>query len=256
MAGATNKNIAIILIGTKHPGNIGSVARAMNNFGLSELRLVSPQCAVNEESYRLAKSGKSVVAHARTFRTLRSAARGSHLLVATSAKTGGHRSQARPPRLAAAQVIDSARKQRISIVFGPEDTGLVDDDLKLCHMLVRIPTVPRARSLNLAQAVTILCYEIFLASLKREPVRVPRLAALDQVEAMYEQLEGALLRIGFLHPQNAPHMMFAMRRLLGRAGLESPDVGILRGIARQIAWYGNQEPEAGSRKPEPHKPRR
>ena len=83
----------------------------------------------------------------------------------------------------------------------------------------------------------IVCYEIFLAQLAREPVRVVRAAPVEQVEAMYAQLERALLDIGFLHPQNARHMMFALRRMLGRAGLERPDVGVLRGIARQIGWY-------------------
>jgi tRNA/rRNA methyltransferase len=239
MPGGTTKNIAIILIGTKHAGNIGSVARAMNNFGFSDLRLAEPQCALDEQAFRLAKRGKTILSHARTFRHLRSAARGSHLLVGTSAKTGGNRSQACSPRSAAARILEYAQDQRVSVIFGPEDTGLVDDDLKLCQMLVRIPTTSRGRSINLAQAVTILAYEIFLANLAREPMRIPKLAPLDQVEAMYSQLESALLEIGFLHPQNAGHMMFALRRLFGRAGLEAGDVGVLRGIARQIAWYGN-----------------
>jgi tRNA/rRNA methyltransferase len=125
----------------------------------------------------------------------------------------------------------------VGILFGPEDTGLVDDDLQFCQLLMRIPTQHQAHSINLAQAVMIVSYELLLASLEREPARLPRLASLEQIEAMYAQLEKGLLDIGFLQPQNARHMMFALRRVLGRAGLEPPDVGILRGIARQIAWY-------------------
>jgi len=83
----------------------------------------------------------------------------------------------------------------------------------------------------------IVCYELLLGSLEHEPDRVVKPARLEQIEAMYSQLERALLDIGFLHPQNARHMMFAIRRILGRAGLEASDVGILRGIARQIGWY-------------------
>ena len=87
----------------------------------------------------------------------------------------------------------------------------------------------------------IICYELFMGSLEREPARVPKLASLEQIEAMYAQLEEALLEIGFLHPQNARHMMFSLRKLLGRAGLEASDVGILRGIARQIGWFAKDK---------------
>ena len=234
------KNIVIILAGTKHPGNIGSAARAMHNMGLSRLVLAAPRCAVNEESARLAKAGKNILDSAKTFRSLKSALRGIRFLVGTTGKTGGYRSQSYAPRILAARILDHAARQKVGILFGPEDTGLVDEDLRFCQMLIRIPTQHKARSINLAQAVMIVSYELLLGSLEREPARVPKLASLDQVEAMYAQLEEALLEIGFLQPQNARHMMFALRRILGRAGLEAPDVGVLRGIARQIGWYSKR----------------
>jgi len=234
------KNIVIILAGTKHPGNIGSAARAMHNMGLSRLVLAAPRCAVNEESARLAKAGKNILDSAKTFRSLKSALRGIRFLVGTTGKTGGYRSQSYAPRILAARILDHAARQKVGILFGPEDTGLVDEDLRFCQMLIRIPTQHKARSINLAQAVMIVSYELLLGSLEREPARVPKLASLDQVEAMYAQLEEALLEIGFLQPQNARHMMFALRRILGRAGLEAPDVGVLRGIARQIGWYAKR----------------
>jgi len=234
------KNIVIILAGTKHPGNIGSAARAMHNMGLSRLVLAAPRCAVNEESARLAKAGKNILDSAKTFRSLKSALRGIRFLVGTTGKTGGYRSQSYAPRILAARILDHAARQKVGILFGPEDTGLVDEDLRFCQMLIRIPTQHKAKSINLAQAVMIVSYELLLGSLEREPARVPKLASLDQVEAMYAQLEEALLEIGFLQPQNARHMMFALRRILGRAGLEAPDVGVLRGIARQIGWYGKK----------------
>jgi tRNA/rRNA methyltransferase len=237
-------NVVIILAGTKHPGNIGSVARAMHNMGLGQLRLASPQCARNQESVRLACGGKEILDNAREYRTLKNALRGIHFLVGTTGKTGGHRSQTCSPRALAPRILAHAVTQKAGILFGPEDTGLVDDDLLLCQVLMRIPTDPKAHSINLAQAVMIASYELFLASLEREPARVPNLASAAQVEAMFEQMEQALSRIGFLHPQNARHMMFALRRLLGRAGLEAPDVGILRGIARQIAWFGRTKQKA------------
>lgn len=232
-----NENIAIILAGTKYPGNIGSTARAMFNMGLTHLILANPKCAVNEESYRLAKSGKSVLDSARTCRSLKSALRGIRFLVGTTGKSGGYRSQVCTPRSLAPKILSQAEEQKVGILFGPEDTGLVDEDLKLCQLLIRIPTQQKAGSLNLSQAVLIVCYELLLADFKREPVRVPKLASVEQAEAMYDQLQNALLQIGFLHPQNSKHMMLTLRRMLGRAGLESSDVGVLRGIARQIRWY-------------------
>jgi len=234
------KNITIILVGTKYPGNIGSVARAMHNMGLAELRLAAPQCSIDEQSHRLARSGKEILEAAKSYRSLRSALRGIRFPVGTTGKTGGNRNQTYAPRLLASHILRQAERQKVGIVFGPEDTGLVDEDLILCPMLLRIPTHPRGRSINLAQSVMIIAYELFLAQMTREPARVPDLASVEQVEAMYQQLEEALLQIGFLHPKNARHMMFALRRLLGRAGLAARDVGILRGIARQIEWYAKR----------------
>ncbi len=238
-------NIIIILDRTKHPGNIGSVARAMHNMGLSQLRLVSPQSKPNEESVRLACGGRSVLESARIYRTLGSALRGIHFAVGTTGKSGGYRSQTCSPRSLAARIFAHAQSQKVAILFGPEDTGLVDEDLLPCQRLMRIPTDPAAHSINLAQAVMIVSYELFIASLEREPARVPRLASIEQIESMYAQLEQALLQIGFLSSQNARHMMFALRRLLGRSGLEAADVGMLRGIARQIDWYGRTQRSSG-----------
>jgi tRNA/rRNA methyltransferase len=231
------ENIVIILAGTKHPGNVGSTARAMFNMGLNHLILAAPQCSINDESYRLAKAGKGILDSAKTCRSLKSALRGIRLLVGTTGKSGGYRTQASTPRILTPKILDHAKEQKIGILFGPEDTGLIDEDLQLCQFLIRIPTQYKASSINLAQAVMVVSYELHLGNLGREPVRVPKLAALEQAEAMYVQLEKSLFDIGFLQPQNAKHMMITLRQMLGRAGLESSDVGVLRGIARQIDWY-------------------
>lgn len=249
----TLENVAIILTGTKYPGNIGSAARAMFNMGLNRLILAAPQCSINEESYRMAKGGRHILDSARKCRSLKSATRGIRLLVGTTGKSGGYRAESYAPRSLAPRILSHAEKQKVAILFGPEDTGLVDDDLRLCQMLIRIPTQRGSSSLNLAQAVMVVSYELLLGSLCREPARIPKLAPLEQVEAMYEQLEKALLEIGFLQPQNAKHMMLVLRQMLGRAGLESQDVGVLRGIARQIAWYAMAGSERGKKDSQPLK---
>ncbi len=238
-------NISIILQGTKHPGNLGSVARAMCNMGLVNLRLAAPKCHVNDESRRLAKAGETVLDNCKVFDDLKDAVCDLGFLVGSTGKLGGNRAHTFSPRALAGRIIDHAGVSSVGILFGPEDTGLVDDDLLLCQMLIRIPTSGPARSINLAQAVMIVCYEVFLAHLEKEPARVPRLASIEEVEAMYGQFEQALLDIGFLQQQNARHMMFALRRLLGRAGMEQTDVGMLRGIARQIAWFASKRKRGG-----------
>jgi TrmH family RNA methyltransferase len=230
-------NLSIILLGTKYPGNVGSAARAMFNMGWSRLILAAPKCPINEEAYRLAKSGGPILDSARTCRSLESALKGIRFLVGTTGKTGGYRSRTYALRSLVPRILDYAAKQKVGILFGPEDTGLVDHDLARCQILMRIPTQRNASSINLAQSVMIVCYELFLGTLEREPGHVPTLASLDQVEAMYAQLEKALLGIGFLHSENTKHMMMRIRRMLGKAALERSDVGVLRGIARQINWY-------------------
>jgi tRNA/rRNA methyltransferase len=160
-------------------------------------------------------------------------------VVGTTGKSGGNREQTSSARALAPMILSHAARRKVAIVFGPEDTGLVDDDLLRCQVLLRIPTRQKAHSINLAQAVMIVSYELYLGHLQCEPARVPVLASLEQIEAMYEQLETALRGIGFLYDDNARHMMFRLRRLLGRTGLEHYDVGILRGIARQISWFGS-----------------
>jgi tRNA/rRNA methyltransferase len=230
-------NVVIILAGTKYPGNIGSAARAMANMGLGRMVLAAPRCEINEEARRMAKAGTGVLDAARIYPSLAAAAAEMNMLVGTTGALGGYRADVATPRHLAPKILGQAAEQTVGVVFGPEDTGLVDEDLWLCQLLIRIPTSRHAGSINLAQAVMIVSYELMLGSLAREPGCAIRLASLEQTEAMYAQLEDALLKIGFLHPQNAGHMMFAIRRLLGRAGMESSDVGVLRGIARQIDWF-------------------
>jgi len=230
-------NVVIILAGTKHPGNIGSVARAMTNMGIGRLVLAAPRCEINEEARRMAKAGISVLDAARVYPSLTEAVAELHMLVGATGKRGGYRSNTSTPRRIASKILDQAASQTVGILFGPEDTGLVDEDLRLCQFLIRIPASRQAGSINLAQAVMIVSYELMLCSLAHKPGNALPLASLEQTEAMYAQLQESLLKIGFLHPQNAQHMMFAIRRLLGRAGMEPSDVGVLRGIARQINWF-------------------
>jgi tRNA/rRNA methyltransferase len=235
------QNITILLVGVKHPGNIGSAARAMHNMGLEHLGLAAPQCRIDEESYRLACGGAHILERAKVHDSLAEALREVHLVAGATGKTGGYRAMTFNPRAVAARLLAQAEQQKVAVLFGPEDTGLTDEHLLPCQMLIRIPTAPEAHSINLAQAVMIVAYEIFVAHLERAPVTTLKLADGQQIEGMYAQMEAALLDIGFLQPQNARHMMFSLRRLFGRAGLQASDVRVLRGMARQMSWIAHKK---------------
>ena len=128
----------------------------------------------------------------------------------------------------------------VALVFGPEADGLSAEDLARCHDLVRIPSAPEQPSLNLAQAVLVVAYEMFVAGVTggtatAAPVD-PAEAAGAELEGLYEHLETMLLAVGFARPATAPHRMLALRRILGRARLRTSEVRLLRGLCRQASW--------------------
>ena len=191
-----------------------------------------------------------VIDSMRRSRTLAEAVADCALVVGTTARGGPYRQGVRAPREAAPDIVARAQQQQVALVFGPEDHGLSNADLKLCHQLITIPTNPDYPSLNLAQAVMVCAYELFVVSRADAALaQRPALAPAAQVEQAYERLRDALLTIGFLHPDNPDHIMFALRRLFGRTGLEEREVRILLGLARQIEWFGRGGWDVMKRKP-------
>lgn len=237
------ENITIILVRPQYAGNIGSVARAMKNMGFTRLSLVSPQeDPMSEEGRKMAVSAKDVLKQARVFPSLKEALADFRWIAGTSARQGRNRGPFISPREIAPEIIAHARKVPVAILFGSEDRGLTNRELDPCQALITIPTHPQLSSLNLAQAVMILCYELYLAhlrSLKNDSIQTNpvRLADFQKVEGMFVHMEEILLRIGFLDPNNPKRIMHTLRRIFGRAGLSERDVAIWRGIFRQIDWY-------------------
>ncbi len=125
---------------------------------------------------------------------------------------------------------------QVALLFGPEDRGLTNAQLRYCHVLVTIPTAGFS-SLNLAQAVMILCYELLLAGSKPVDRFVPRLANRRELDGMYEHLKETFIKIGFINPENPDHWMQNVQRFFSRVGLRARDVKVIRGICRQIDWY-------------------
>jgi tRNA/rRNA methyltransferase len=255
--GALLENVAVVLVRPQFAGNIGSVCRAMKNMGLSKLLLVSPaQDPLSPEARMMATSARDILEAAKIFSTLPEALAAFRWIAATSARKGRNRGPFISPREIGPEIIAQARSIPVAILFGPEDKGLTNEELAPCHALISIPTQVRLSSLNLAQAVMIVGYELFLAGLAAQPTApgiAPPLAEFQKTEAMYAHLEELLLRIGFLDPKNPKRILHTFRRIFGRANLSDRDVSILRGVFRQLEWYAasrkqspdNEEPGRG-----------
>lgn len=229
--------VRIVLVRPRGGANIGAVARAMKNMGLEDLVLVRPAVVRAFWSKAMAVHAEDVLSRARRCDSLAEAVADCGVVAGTTCRQGLYRSAALTPRQAAPRLIAAAAANRVALVFGPEDQGLSNEDLKSCHQLVMIPTAPEYPSLNLSQAVMVCVYELFLA-VQSTATAAPELAAAARVQFMFARLQAALLSIGFLHQDNPDHIMFALRRVLGRAQLEERDVNIWLGLARQIEWFG------------------
>jgi len=234
-----SEQIAFILCRPMQAGNIGSAARALKNMGFSDLRLVAPATSrENRAAISMAVHGGDLLANATVHPDLASALQDRTLTVGTTCRPGLYRSGAVSLRDAAAELITESRHNRIGIIFGPEDHGLTNDELKSCHRLITIPTADEYPSLNLAQAVMVVAYELRLASdaSATQASGAMEFAPAGQVEAMLARMSDALIEIGFLPADNPDHIMFALRALFGRSGLSARELDILNGIARQMKW--------------------
>jgi len=213
----------------------------MKNMGLRHLVLVAPRLQPHARlATAMAVHARDILSRARTVPTLAEAVADCGLVVGTTCRGGLYRAAAEWPEALAPIVLERARQSVVALLFGPEDHGLSNDDLKHCQRLIVIPTSAAYPSLNLSQAVLLCCYELrraLLAGGVAPASSAPPPAAAAEIDFALERLKVALLRIGFLHPQNPEHIMFAFRRIFGRAGLEKRDVRILLGLARQIEWY-------------------
>ena len=233
-------NLRVVLVRPQYSGNIGAVARAMRNFAVSDLALVSPAPLQRAQADMMAVHARDILDHMQIHTSVEAAIADCGLVVGTTCRPGLYREDAVTPRALAPHILATAGANRVALVFGCEDSGLSNDELRYCHRLITIPTDTTYSSLNVAQAVLVCCYELFLANQEEEHATPRPLAVAEQQEFMYEKLKHALLTVGFLHKDNPEHIMFAFRRIFGRAGLEERDVRIFLGMARQIEWYATR----------------
>ena len=262
-----------VLVEPSHPGNVGAAARALKTMGFARLVLVRPRVPhVHEdpEACAMASGATDVLASAHIVETLDEALSGVHWSLALSARPREYGPPMLTPRVAAQRACEIVRTQaqEVALVFGNERVGLSNADVDRCSAIVHIPANPAYSSLNLAQAIQVLAYEMRTAlqfaglpitdggvvgarpmtlgaigapgakgegeSVSLVDEGVSPLATSEDVERMFAHLERALISLEFLDPANPKKLMPRLRRLFARTGLEREEVAILRGIAKHI----------------------
>jgi len=231
------ENIRVVLVEPRGSGNIGSVARAMKNMGATDLALVGGGRTRSFWARAMAVHAGDIMERARRFATLREAVADCGLVIGTTCRGGLYRGHSLPLRELAPKMVATARRAKVALVFGPENHGLSNRDLSHCQWLLSIPSHPDYVSLNVAQAAMVCLYELFVAAQGEVPREGAARAPAELVEILFDRMRRVLLKIGFLDPQNPDHILLALRRLFGRAGLEERDVNILNGLFRQVEWY-------------------
>jgi tRNA/rRNA methyltransferase/tRNA (cytidine32/uridine32-2'-O)-methyltransferase len=248
--------IKIVLVETTHPGNIGAVARAMKNMKMHNLHLVAPKIFPSADATSRASGADDVLASATVCETLQEAIADCQLVIGASARGRTISWPEMTPRECAEKILinrpDNSRAgsgpasgihtlpgDKTAIVFGRENSGLKNHELDLCHFLLRIPCNSEYSSLNIAAAVQVVCYELFVASglSAQEQIIVgdkgeEPLATAAQMESFYAHMTEALTDIGFMHPAKSKSIMRRLRRIYNRVQLDTKELDILRGILR------------------------
>jgi len=233
-AAAALHRVRVVLINTTHPGNIGAAARAMKVMGLKGLHLVTPKMFPHAEATARASGADELLQTATLHASLDSALEGCGLVLGTSARLRSLTMPQLDARAAARQALSEASRHDVALLFGRESYGLTNKEMQRCHALVQIPSNPEYSSLNLAQAVQILAYELRMAARggDRQVPDTPGWEPVDglQMERFYQHLEQTLLDIRFLNPAQPKKLMMRLRRLFNRARPDQNEINILRGI--------------------------
>ena len=229
--------IRIVLVDTSHPGNIGATARAMKNMGLRELSLVRPRSFPDADAFARASGADDVLNAARVYETLQDAIAECGLVVGTSSRQRHLHWELHEPREIASQIISASGTGPVAVVFGSERFGLTNEELAMCNLLVTIPTSADYASLNVAMAVQVVTYELWLAQRASRPDQPPRdvpLASAEEMMRLYVHLEQVLEEIDFRDRTGGGHLMARLRRLFNRALLDQNEMNILRGILTAV----------------------
>lgn len=232
----------IILVETRFPENIGSAARASANFGSASILLVKPEMWQIEKASPLAtKQGIKLLNEVQVFDTVQDAVKDCVFCVGTSARTGGFRREIQTPKECAREIIQYLQKgEHVALLFGPEDRGLENQHLEHCHRLVTIPTSPDCASLNLAQAVLLMMYEIYQLAPEKHKMRqkdkgaMSRRITIEERTLLHEKLKKILTQLDVIQESNPDYFFLPMARFLDRKDIRRHEMDMLLGICRQV----------------------
>lgn len=229
--------IRVVLVGTQHPGNVGSAARAMKTMGLSNLVLVAPKRYPDPEATALAAGAVDILEQAQVVASLPEALHGCTYVIGTSSRARFVALPELAPRQAAEQLVAKSSGNQVALLFGPERTGLENEDLQHCHACVLIPCNPEYASLNLASAVQVLSYEIRLQRMQQDLIAKPdakpveiEVANHEQMERFFSHLAQFMDQVDF-HKGKPPELVTQrLRRLFLRAEMDEREIKIIRGL--------------------------
>lgn len=247
-------NIAIVLKTPKYPENIGAAARCALNMGISRLIVVHDHTPDEEKMLKMAThKAAPLIENLQLFADLEEALAPFAHVVGTTARKGRKRPIENSPRAMLNTILPLLQNNQVALLFGPEDRGLTNEDLKYCQTRVTIPTADFS-SLNLAQAVAIIAYEIFWGVMYGDKIlrSVPRLANSKELDGMYDHVEELLTRIGFLKTNDTTYWIRNIRNFLGRVELRAKEARIIRGFCRQFLWYDDRHDSPGADVAPPH----
>ena len=226
-------NIHVVLSHTSHPGNIGAAARAMKTMALGKLTLVNPKYFPHADATARASGADDILAGARVCDDIDAAVADCQLVLGASARTRSIPCPVIDPAACARLAVETGRSGKVAILFGCEQSGLSNAEIDRCHRLVQIPGNPDYRSLNLAAAVQIICYEVYVAALAGAGTAVAEAhtgVTAGEMERFYRHLEQTLVELDFLDPANPRQLMRRLRRLFSRAQPDENEMNILRGM--------------------------
>lgn len=230
---------AIILVRPRYPENIGAAARIAHNFGIPKIILVSDETPERERMLKMAThKAAHLIETMEVFTDTRDAVAPFNFLVGTTARTGRMRLKVEPPRAVMTEVASLLHSHSVGLMFGPENTGLTNDDLDFCQFASTIPTADFS-SLNLAQAVAIHCYELHMAAahIKQWDPSLSEYANSYELQGMYDHIEQLLMEISFLKDQKHAYWMRSIKQFLGRVQVKKKEASLIRGVCRKFLWY-------------------
>jgi len=228
-------NVNIVLVEPQVPGNVGSAARAMKNMGLSRLTLVNPWFPDHLQARYMAHGSEDILDRAKRVSSVFEAVEGSVLIAATTRRKR-HNTPFMYPKDAAYEIMKYAGAGTVSILFGREESGLTNEELKMCQLFISIQSSEKQPSLNLSQAVMVIAYEIFNCAVPEEKNEMDY-ARAEEIEIMFSHLKESLIKLGLREWNDGDNFMKSLRRVFSRTGLESRDVGSIHKLCSEIDKY-------------------